>query len=218
MSALDPKRAAVMPWRHLGRHTSPSASSRSGPGRLRCRHSRATVWSYHLVAAVSLVAADANVGHRAVVGYIAAEAEVAGGVTAALITVPARIAGGAAVAAVARIDEALDTQPVAAALDVGDGGDTHRGGRDPLRITITLRRTVALRIVVTAILVLRLHHCGARAPGHRLPISYIVAVAEQLIDDLADGVLAIALVVPGIGLLRVHLRIALLRIAVGIGV
>src|SRR6185369_15104756 len=118
---------------------------------------------------------------------VAAEADIARSVAAVLVTVlPAIAAAGA--------HQPGNTQPIRAALDVGDRGDPYCAGTVVAAVALAVALAVAA-VVAAAVPRGCLCHGGGGALRDRLTVGHIVAIAKQLIDDLADGVLTIPLIV-----------------------
>src|SRR5438270_2253410 len=142
------------------------------------------------LAAVGADRAHPKPGDRAVVIDVAAEAELARAIAAAGIA--AIIAAISVIAATAGAQHARYAQPARAAFDVADRGHPERA--IPLAVALAVVAVaLVVAVVAAAVLALRLGHGRPRALPHRLPIGDIVAVAEQLIDDVGDRVAGVAL-------------------------
>jgi hypothetical protein len=129
-------------------------------------------------------------------GNRAAEAEVAlRGISLTLVALTLIAIGVAVrrVGAAAAVEHAGNAQAVAAALDVGNRGDAHRHGRVIALIAVTIAAgiAIALGVGVAAVLGIGLGDGGGRAPLDREAMVGLVAVAVQLIEDLADDALAV---------------------------
>src|SRR5262249_12313709 len=120
-----------------------------------------------------------------------------------------------AVAIAAGIELSAHPEAARAALNAVDPDDAHIAGIAPVLIAVLVAVSVPVAAAVrvaAAVLRLRAAHRFKAAAAYRLAVGHIVAVAEQLIDDLADHVLVLRIAAIGI-LLRVAVRL-LLRVGI----
>src|ERR671913_544192 len=161
------------------------------------------------LAAIGVGAADAYVGDGAAIVDVAAEAEVAGrGITLVLVAVGLSVRRVAAAA----VEQAGHAQAVVPALHVGDRGHPHVRGVAliiPLIVALVVPVGVAIGRLLGPVLGGCLRHRRARALLDRSAVGHIVAVAQQLVDDLAEAVLLVVAVARLLGVARLR-RVALL--------